>query len=189
MIPSLLAGYGVPKAFVRYDKPLDGSDWVLQYGRPGSRGLFLHGSTGAGKSVASGLVIREWLRFWAEQDGIRVEPVDKQWRFIGFAAFVMQLQEAWRDGSEESAYRILKRCAEVPHLVIDDLGTEKATDFVKQSIYFLINEREAWERQTIITSNFPLEAIDEQYDQRVSSRIVGMCDVRSVKGKDRRVEK
>lgn len=188
-IPNFLQMYGVPPTLSEWVEPLPGAEWLNQYGKPNARGLYLYGGSGTGKSVAAALVIRAWLKEWAEQPLVEVDQVEREWRFIGCAAFVMQLQEAWRDGSEESAFKILKRYAEVPHLVIDDLGTEKATDFVKQSIYFLINEREQWGRQTIITSNFPLEAIDEQYDQRISSRIVGMCDVRSVKGKDHRVEK
>jgi DNA replication protein DnaC len=108
-------------------------------------------------------------------------PISHEWKFISCAGFIMKIQNAWKDG-EESAYEILEELAEVPRLIIDDLGTEKPTDYVRQSIYYLINEREMWQRQTIITSNFALSDIDRQYDSRISSRICGMCDIKILKG-------
>ena len=147
----------------------------------------MYGKSGTGKSVAAALVIRAWLNEWALTEQINVPNPHGEWGFVGCAELVMKIQAAWRDESTESAYRILKKLAEMPRLVLDDLGTEKPTDFVRQAIHFLINEREAWERQTVITSNFGLEQIDQQYDQRIGSRIAGMCDVRPIRGRDRRV--
>ena len=62
------------------------------------------------------------------------------------------------------------------------------TDFVKQIIYFIINEREQRCLTTIITSNFSLAQLDEHIDSRISSRIAGMCKVIQLSGRDRRLK-
>ena len=63
------------------------------------------------------------------------------------------------------------------------------TDFVRQTTYALINEREMEMRPTFITSNFALQRLNEHIDERVASRIAGMCEVIELKGKDRRITK
>ena len=74
-------------------------------------------------------------------------------------------------------------------LFLDDLGAEKLTDFVRQITYFILNEREQNELTTVITSNFSLKQLDEQIDQRISSRIAGMCEILKFTGDDRRIKK
>lgn len=181
--------FGVPKGLMKYPEPLPGMEWVETYAKPMSRGLCLMGQSGVGKSVGAVLVIRRWLTDWADTDAIKVTPPDGEWQFVGCAGLVMRLQDSFRGEGDESAYKILKKLVNVPRLLIDDLGTEKPTEFVRQSIYYLINEREQHERQTIITTNFGFEEINAQYDTRIGSRIFGMCDVREIKGRDRRVER
>jgi DNA replication protein DnaC len=74
-------------------------------------------------------------------------------------------------------------------LMIDDLGAEKLSDFVRQVTYYIINEREQRMLKTIITTNFTLEQICDQIDPRISSRLVGMCEVVKLSGKDKRLSK
>jgi hypothetical protein len=189
LVDGMMKSAGVPPLLSKYTKPLSTFDWIEDYGHlHSSKGLCLIGLSGVGKSVHAVLIMRRWLEAWAQQDGLQLSQPSGMWKFVGCAGLVMRIQDAWHS-DEESAYKILKSIAEIPHLIIDDLGTEKPTDYVRQAIYFIINEREQWQRQTIITTNFRLEDIDRQYDSRISSRISGMCDVRELKGKDRRVEK
>jgi len=72
-------------------------------------------------------------------------------------------------------------------LFLDDLGAEKMTDFVRQSLYAIINYREQHELPTIITSNYNLSNISGKIDDRIASRIAGMCEVIEIKGNDRRL--
>jgi DNA replication protein DnaC len=185
----MLRASGVPPLLSRYQKPLTGFEWIGDVGRLNSiKGVYLVGPAGVGKSIQAVLIMRNWFVEWAQQEGLDIKQPSGAWKFVSCANLVMRIQDAWKTG-EESAYKILTSIAEVPHLIIDDLGTEKPTDYVKQAVYFIFNEREQWQRQTIVTSNFSLDKIDRQYDTRVGSRIAGMCDIREIKGKDRRVEK
>ena len=189
LVDGMMKASGVPPLLSKYIKSLPNFDWINDYAHLNSvKGLCMVGVSGVGKSVHAVMIMRRWFEAWAQQDSLTVAQPERVWKFVGCASLVMRIQDAWRS-DDESAYKILKAIVEVPHLIFDDLGTEKPTDYVRQAIYFIINEREQWQRQTIITTNFRLEDIDRQYDSRISSRVAGMCDVRELRGRDRRVEK
>ena len=168
-------------ARMRYDPPA----WARPY-LTDSRGLLLTGPAGVGKTTALCLLSRDFLTAQIAQ-GLNPQTV-LSWRFLSFPAFVMELQDAWRrEDTERTALRLLKDAVAVPRLIVDDLGAEKLTDYVRQATYYLINEREQWERPTYLTTNFSLAQLDAQFDSRISSRLVGMCDVKALSGKDRRL--
>lgn len=108
-------------------------------------------------------------------------------RFISYPSFIMHLQANYDESME--------RIDEITHsnrlLIVDDFGAQKMTDYVAQVTYYLINERDMNNRHTIFTSNYSLESIDKIIDGRVSSRIIGMCqmgdNIIEFSGKDRRI--
>lgn len=71
-------------------------------------------------------------------------------------------------------------------LLLDDLGAEKTTDFVKQTLYIILSEREKWDRPTMITTNYLLSEIAEMFDARIASRLKGGT-VLEFTGKDWRI--
>ena len=197
-VPLILqADYRIPTHFQNMDWKL--SEAVAPY-LDLNRGLCLVGLVGRGKTADLCLLARDWLLRWVREAEISDEeiaysrvqdrPLENTWRFISFPALVMELQDAWRrEETEETALALLKRAARIPRLIIDDLGAEKLTDYVRQATYYLINEREQWDRITYITSNYPLKELDRQLDCRISSRIAGMCDIKALKGEDLRLRK
>lgn len=139
--------------------------------------LFITGNTGSGKTVFACSIGKKHLR-----NNLDV-------KFISYPSFIFKLQNSFGNDKENS-YDLAEECAIFPGLlIIDDLGAEKITDFVRQMTYYILNEREQRELLTVITSNFSLNQLDEQVDPRVSSRIAGMCKVIKLNGKDRRIEK
>lgn len=138
-------------------------------------GVYLYGTAGTGKTVMACSVLRQHI--YNGQTGL----------FRSAPGMVMELQESYKKEGE-SALSILKGLVKCDVLVIDDLGAEKMTDFVRQSFYYLINEREQWMKTTIITSNYSLSELNDQIDGRISSRIAGMCKVVKLTGNDRRVK-
>jgi len=108
------------------------------------------------------------------------------WARFGF--LVKKLQGlAGRDAMDEYAY--LKELArDVPFLVLDDLGTEKLTDFTLADVDLLLAEREQWQRRTLVTTNLTLEQIADAYGDRVASRLASGLVVQFA-GNDRRIEK
>lgn len=68
-------------------------------------------------------------------------------------------------------------------LVLDDIGAEKATEFVVENLYMLV---EKWWRRDkaglILTTNLPIGKLGETYGDRVSSRLAGMSTLVDFEG-------
>lgn len=137
------------------------------------------------------LLVRDWLldrldktnpgqTYWGSS-------TNGAWKFVVFPELVMQLQDSYKNQRGDStALSILSELAQAPYLIIDDLGAEKPTEYVRQATYYLINHREMHLLPTFITTNFSLDYLDENLDPRISSRIIGMCKVIRLEGRDRR---
>lgn len=146
--------------------------------------MCLTGNVGVGKTTQLIALIHASLIQRIERG---VQPYH-QWKFVSFAAFIMRVQDSYKHSNgEETALEMLDELALSPFLAIDDLGVEKATDFVRQATYYIIDEREKNLRPTFLTTNFSLDQLSDQIDGRIASRIVGMCEVKEIKGVDRRL--
>ena len=73
--------------------------------------------------------------------------------------------------------------------ILDDVGAEKLSEWVQETFYLIINKRYEEMRPTIITSNFNINDLAQRIGDRTVSRIVEMCDIVELKGKDKRMEK
>jgi DNA replication protein DnaC len=80
-------------------------------------------------------------------------------------------------------------------LVLDDLGAERATEWVEEMLHLIVNTRYNERRATIFTSNYPIQApSDAKYAEtllervgfRLYSRLQEMCDFIELKGVDYR---
>jgi DNA replication protein DnaC len=74
-------------------------------------------------------------------------------------------------------------------LFLDDIGAEKLTDWVLEEIYILTNRRYEEMIPTIFTSNLSLTELADRISERTVSRIVEMCHVVKLDGKDKRLLK
>ncbi len=73
-------------------------------------------------------------------------------------------------------------------LVIDDLGVEKSTDFAITALFDLIEQRIMDGRNgLVVTSNLSLDALSAKLgDDRLTSRLSGLCRVIELADRDRR---
>lgn len=71
-------------------------------------------------------------------------------------------------------------------LLLDDLGAAKASEWTEEVNYRLINHRYEHRLPTIITSNVAVKDLREEIGERVTSRLVEMCQRVVLKGDDRR---
>ena len=74
-------------------------------------------------------------------------------------------------------------------LVIDDLGTEMVTSFTVSALYRLVNERMNDGLPTIFSTNLTMPELEAKYSQRLTSRILGTCDLLQFFGRDIRQQK
>jgi DNA replication protein DnaC len=93
-----------------------------------------------------------------------------------------------KNGSEEQA--AINKYIHLPVMVIDDLGVDKKTDFSLSTLYEIVEGRDmAMKNGLIITSNLSLDSLAERLgDDRITSRIIGMCKVVHLTGADHRMQ-
>lgn len=142
------------------------------------------GKAGTGKTRMI-FAIRRYLYIQVE-DGAPKYSRDDLPLFLSVPSLCKHLQALGREITEEEAY--IKELSNMRNiLILDDLGTEKITDFIKQDLYMILNEREMWDRPTIISTNLTVKEINEKFDPRIASRIAGGT-VLKFTGKDRRLK-
>ena len=183
-IPEVMREYGIPKRFIQKDLVGSLSLDVIK------KGVCLTGKVGVGKTMAVCLLARDWLfNRLKNSTGEMWGTVSREaWKFVVYPEFIMRIQDSFKNKrSDESAWEMLEELAKTPYLIIDDLGAEKPTEYVRQATYYIINHREMNLLPTFITTNFSMDHLDENLDPRISSRIAGMCDIMRFEGNDRRI--
>jgi DNA replication protein DnaC len=136
-----------------------------------SEGLFLHGVTGCGKTYTA----VEYFFKWCMDFGSCVNCMF--WETPELIDAMRQESGEKTEHSTENAQevkmprRIMERCCTAPILVLDDLGSEKLTDWGIERITLLINHRYNELRPTIVTSNLTIDEIKRSISQRIGSRL------------------
>ncbi|MFI8872413.1 ATP-binding protein [Streptomyces sp. NPDC055243] len=95
-------------------------------------------------------------------------------------------------GSDKGPEYEVKRLMHIPLLLVDDLGTEKISEFTEEATYRLLNERYNECRPLIITSNLPVTNpngpdLVDQLGERITSRLAQTTTVVVIGGNDRRL--
>lgn len=136
-----------------------------------SPGIFMNGKTGLGKTHLSLAIANVVL-----DKGFDV--------YYGTIQSIMDKLEGEHFGRlprEESIKEDILTC---DLLIIDDLGTEFATQFTNAELYNILNSRILASLPTIISTNLNFNDVAEKYSQRVASRIMGSSDSMYFCGKD-----
>ncbi|MFF2650561.1 ATP-binding protein [Streptomyces sp. NPDC058045] len=94
-------------------------------------------------------------------------------------------------GSDRGTEYELDRLCRVPLLLLDDLGTEKLSEWTEEATYRLINERYNECLPMIITTNYLVRAAEgtdlvTRLGERLASRIAQAADIVTLNGPDRR---
>lgn len=127
-------------------------------------GLWLMGDTGTGKTTLAMLVSKEALK---RDHTVAIYSMPKLLARIR-ATFDAQ-------AGEESYVDFFERLCEVDLLHLDDLGTEKQTDWVLEQLYALVNERYERQKSIVVTTNLTQEELEQQIGARTVSRLIEIC--------------
>ncbi|MEU6664057.1 ATP-binding protein [Streptomyces sp. NPDC046821] len=122
--------------------------------------LLMAGVVGAGKTHQAYGAVRRLV-----QSGVGV-----RWRATTAADLYAELRP--RPGADsERELAAVSRC---PLLIIDDLGAAKASEWVEEVTYRLINRRYNYELPTLITTNLAIKDLRAYLGDRVTSRLAQM---------------
>jgi DNA replication protein DnaC len=141
------------------------------------RGLWFMGDVGTGKTTLAMLVSKAAL------DAGRTVAIYSVPRLLA------EIRDSYdADPGERSYMDFFERLVSVDLLHLEDLGAEKRTDWVLEQLYSLINERYEEERSVLVTTNLPLEDLEQQIGPRTVSRLVEICgDPLPLYGPDQRI--
>jgi DNA replication protein DnaC len=117
--------------------------WVEEY--PVDYGLLFIGPTGVGKTHLAGAVIR---------DLIMLKGVEC--RFQDFRELLKEIRDSYNPISESTEFRIIQPLVDVEVLLLDELAAFNPSEWVKETLSYLINSRYNRKKVTLITTTLPL---------------------------------
>lgn len=127
---------------------------AIQYARDFNGWLLLTGSFGTGKTHLAAAITHKAVQSGIESMFLTV-PDLLDWLRNSFNSSDMSFEERFEE------------IRNVRLLVLDDLGTENATPWVREKIFQIINHRYLNRLPTVITTNLDMQHIEE----RISSRL------------------
>jgi len=137
------------------------------------KGLYIYGKIGVGKTYLAIAIARHVSK--------------NKFKFVNVKDILREFRMC---ESALNEFNLMNDYTYKRHLVIDDLGVEKLTDYAYSIIYELIDKRTLYNPEAfIITSNLSPVLLKDKLDTRITSRIMEMCDIIELLGKDRRINK
>lgn len=145
-------------------------------------GLYIWGeNTGCGKTSWACKIMSHYFRKIAFSSGLENEGL-----FIYLPTFLNDLRNSYNNPTPEFNEE-LDMVTSCKLLIIDDIGSERVTEWVRERIVSIINTRYSNGLSTIYTSNLSLQGLSERLgDDRISSRIRGSVTEIHLTGKDNR---
>ena len=205
---ALLAAARIPKRYehcelsnFEFDGPhsnlmrarMEACKFVEQYPLDNA-GLLLIGSIGVGKTHLGVGIIKELIT----SKGIAC-------LFYDYRELLKQIQNSYNDSVKATELDVLRPVFETEVLVLDELGAVKPTEWVWDTVSLILNTRYNDNRTTIITTNYPDDAVrdsngnsdfaraqraarsetlGDRIGERMRSRLHEMCRIIKMEGAD-----
>ena len=145
------------------------------------RGLIFMGPAGVGKTHLSVSIIKDLT----EKGFASV--------FCEFGSLLKQIQDSYNPVSKSSELKVLAPVFQADVLVLDELGATVPTDWVRDTMYQIINRRYNDKKLTIFTTNYldkprseKEQVLEDRIGTRLRSRLYEMCKIVLMEGEDYR---
>ena len=183
-VPHYMAMAGIPPKFINgsFDTFIGNDKLVAELSKHENENIVLFGNTGCGKThLAVALVRNAFIKntnyLLALDWGGKIHHV-KIILFKPVPDLLLEIRQSFRDGSETSEEDIIKKYCSADLLVLDDLGSEKTSEYSITTLYIIIDRRDRELRPTIITTNLSQKEIEERLGARIASRLAGMKNIK-----------
>lgn len=145
------------------------------------RGLLFYGDAGVGKTHLAVALLKATIR----RTGARGV-------FFETRELLKLVRDTYNSGREATELDVLRPALEADLLVLDDLGAEKKSEWVDETIGLVVNTRYNEKRVTVFTTNLDDSANTEptsfayHLGLRTRSRLLEMCEWLRIEGVDTR---
>lgn len=158
--------------------------FVSEYPMAQPFGLLFMGPQGVGKTHLSVGIIKKLIR----QKSIPC-------LFCTFPELLKEIQDSWNPVSQSSEMSLLAPILSTEVLVLDELGAQKPSDWVRDQVAYILNYRYNENKVTIVTTNFldhpevkedksRPDSLAVRIGERIRSRLFEMCKTIKMDGKD-----
>lgn len=133
-----------------------------EWAKENNLGMLLWGDVGGGKTFLAACIANALI--------------DKEVQ-VKMTSIPRLVSEMTKDFGAERE-NVLKMIATTPLLILDDVGTERNTEYSNEQVYEIINERYKAKKPLIVTTNLPMETlrtVEDMTKKRIYERIVEMC--------------
>jgi DNA replication protein DnaC len=143
------------------------------------KGLLLLGTPGIGKThLAVGILKRA-----VQRTGARA-------LFYDTRTLLAHIRNTYSPVVKTTEASAIQPVLDAQFLVLDDLGAERPTEWVEETMNLIINTRYNMKRLTVFTSNYPdkqktgshAETLEERVGSRIFSRLFEMCEFVQMRG-------
>ena len=156
------------------------------------KGLLFLGKPGVGKTHLTVAILKELMA---------QKKVDCL--FYSFQELLQQIRDSYNPVSLSTETEVLRPVLETDVVAIDDLGANRVSDWVEDTVTYILNYRYNQKKLTLITSNLPDnpeevqerspsgkyrigDTLTDRVGLRVRSRLYEMCRLVSIEAKDYR---
>jgi DNA replication protein DnaC len=165
---------------------------VCRRAQSGKQGIYVHGDVGRGKSWLAAALLKELIKTTRLHEDIARRVVNDVtvfrdlYRFIYVPGLLSEIKSSYDENIGRTEQAVIDEYSNISVLVLDDIGAERPTEWVREKLNTIIYFRNNKYLKTIYTSNINPDGLQSRLDERISSRIQQMCEVIELKGPDRR---
>ena len=159
----------VPERFrdhlVQVRRPLAGK--IVEWAAVPGACLYFAGAVGRGKTQLAWVAALAWL----DKAGAGAWAGD-----LEYFAVPHLFEELRRSYDSRGGTDIVDRCVRARLLFLDDFGAEKVSEWTRERMLEIVNERYDHKRPVIVTSNLAPAGLGDSQEPRLVSRLVQMCE-------------